>query len=100
MVSRRKAARFLWSSARRALANLCGSRGGWFSRTDLSEFHQLGGSQLVAGRQLAGLRRKFPQQSGFIGLCARSKDAKARKIAGLGWLLFSTLVSRRSLHRR
>src|SRR5580692_10704434 len=93
MVSGRQADRFLWSSARRALANLCGSSGGRHSRTDLSKHHQLGGPQLVARRQIAGLRREFPKQPGFSSLRSRSENANTNEVARFRWALFSALVS-------
>src|SRR5260370_41689109 len=99
MVSGWKADRFLWSPARRTLANLCGSRRRRHTRTHLSKHHQLGGPQLVAGRQIAGLRREFPEQSGLGSLYSRSEDAKAHKVAWLRWPVFSALVSDRKSTR-
>ena len=57
------------------------SRRGRHSRTDLSQLDQLRRSQLVARRQIAGLRRKFTEQSGFCRLHARSENAQSDEAA-------------------
>ena len=50
-------------------------RRGRRARTDLSQRNESGGPQLVAGRKIAGLRRKFAEQSGFSDLYSRSENA-------------------------
>src|SRR4029077_16459700 len=98
-VAGRKTNRLLWSSARGTLANLCGSCRGWLARTDLSKYHKLGGPQLVARRQIAGLRREFSEQSGFRYLRSRPENANADEASRLRRALFSALVSCRTLPR-
>src|SRR5512140_156920 len=96
MVAGRQADCVLWASSRRTLANLCGACRGRHAGTDLSQRYQPGGPELVAGREVDGVRREFAEQSGVGDLHAGFEDAKSDETAGIGWAVFATVVAGRT----